>query len=151
MTIGNHYEEETRRLLADAQSELRNAEGELDILNDRITLLLREVKAYEGALQGYLRRKGGGISTEPDWDQLLKDSPSHRDRITEIARHRGGRAKVGDITDILYTKGFIRAKKRATAYAMVQSYLADMAEKGEFQKVAPGEYVCVDTQQDLLN
>lgn len=149
MTEHDHYEEQTRRLLAEAQSELKAAEGELDILKDRITLLIREVQAYQIALQSYFRRRGTDVSFEPAWNELLKDAQSHKDRIKAIARQQGGRIKVGEVTDILYTKGFIRAKKRATAYAMVQSNLADLAAAGDFQKVAPGEYVLLDTQQGL--
>jgi len=150
MSVGNHsYEEQTRRLLAEAQSDLKTEEGEMDLLRDRIATLIQEVRAYETALQGYLRRKGGDITTEPDWNELLKDLGSHKERIKAIAAHKGGTVKVGEITDILYTKGFIHAQKRATAYAMVQSYLADMREAGDFQKVALGEYELVGAQQSL--
>ena len=151
MFVNNHsYEEQTRRLLAEAQSELKAEEGEMDMLRDRITILVKEVQAYETALQGYLRRKGKDITTETDWNELLKDLESHKERIKAIARHKGGTIKVSEVTDILYTKGFIHAQKRATAYAMVQSYLADMREAGDFQKIAPGEYELIGAQQSLL-
>ena len=150
MSVSNHYEEQTRRLLAEAQSELKAEEGEMDMLRDRITILIKEVQAYETALQGYLRRRGKDITTEPDWNELLKDSESHKERIKAIARHKGGTIKVSEVTDILYTKGFIHAQKRATAYAMVQSYLADMREAGDLQKIGPGEYELIGSQQSLL-
>lgn len=151
MAITNHsYEEQTRRLLAEAQSELRAVDGEMDILHDRRVALAREVEGYETALQGYLRRMGKASTIEPDWVKLLEGLKIHKDRLRAIAEHRGGRIKVGEATDILYTKGFIHAKKRSTAYAMVQSNLADMAEEGKFQKVAPGEYELIGAQQSLL-
>jgi hypothetical protein len=150
MVINDGYAEQTRRLLAEAQSELKAEEGEMDILRDRIATLMKEVQAYETALQGYLRRKGKDVTTEPDWNEILKDSGSHKKRIKAIAEHKGGKIKVSEVTDILYTKGFIHAQKRSTAYAMVQSYLADMAEAGELQKVAPGEYELIGAQRSLL-
>ena len=151
MSASNHsYEEQTRRLLAEAQSELKAEEGEMDMLRDRITILLKEVQAYETALQGYLRRIGKQEIIEPDWVNLLKSQETHKKRLKAIAEYKGGRIRVSEATDILYTKGFIHAKKRSTAYAMVQSYLADMAEDGEFQKIAPGEYELIGAQRSLL-
>ena len=151
MSASNHsFEEQTRRLLAEAQSELKAEEGEMDLLRGRITMLVKEVQAYETTLQGYLRRKGKDITTKPDWNELLKGLESHKERIKAIARHKGSTIKVSEVTDILYTEGFIHAQKRATAYAMVQSYLADMKKAGDFRKVAPGEYELIGAQQSLL-
>lgn len=151
MTINNHsYDEQTRRLLAEAQSELKAIDGEMNKLRDKRVILAREVEAYETALEGYLRRMGKGITIEPDWVKLLKGQETHKQRLKEIARYKGGTIKVGGATDILYTQGFIHAKKRSTAYAMVQSYLADMAEEGDFKKVAPGEYELIGAQQSLI-
>jgi len=150
MSVSNHYEEQTRRLLAEAQSELRAAEGQMDIIRDKIAMLVKEIQAYETALQGYLRRRGKDITTETDWNELLNDLGSHKERIKAIAQHKGGTIKVSEVTDILYTKGFIHAQKRATAYSMIQSYLADMREAGDFQKIAPGEYRLIGAQQNLL-
>jgi hypothetical protein len=150
MSEDSRYEEQTRRLLAEAQSELKAAEGEMDILRDKVAILLKEVQAYETALQGYLRRKGKGTITQPDWVNLLRNQETHKGRLEAIAREQGGRIRVSEATDILYTKGFIRAKKRSTAYAMVQSYLAGMAEQGTFQKLGPGEYELVGAQRSLL-
>ena len=148
MSVNNHsYEEQTRRLLAEAQSELKVEEGEMDLLRDRIATLVQEVRAYETALQGYLRRKGKDITIELDWVNLLRNQETHKKRLEAIAKEKGGRIRVSEATDILYTKGFIKSKKRSTAYAMVQSYLADMAEAGDFQKVAPGEYEFIGAQQ----
>ena len=151
MAMNNHsWEEQTRRLLAEAQSELQAEEGEMDLLRDRIAILVKEIQAYETALQGYLRRKGKDIAIEPDWVDLLKSQETHKERLKAIAEYKGGRIRVSEATDILYTKGFIHAKKRSTAYAMMQSYLADMAEAGDFQKVAPGEYELIGAQRSLL-
>lgn len=147
MSVNNHsYEEQTRRLLAEAQSELKVAEGEMDILRDRISILFKEVEAYEIALKGYLRRQGKQEIIEPDWVSLLRNQETHKQRLEAIAKEKGGRIRVSEATDILYVKGFIHAKKRSTAYAMVQTYLADMAEQGIFQKLGPGEYELVGAQ-----
>ena len=148
MSTSNHsYEEQTRRLLAEALSELKAEEGEMDLIRDRIAFLVKEVQAYETALQGYLRRLGKQEIIEPDWVNLLKGQETHKQRLVGIAREKGGKIRVSEATDILYTKGFIHSKKRSTAYAMVQSYLADMAEQDIFQKLGPGEYELVGTQQ----
>lgn len=150
MVINNNsYEEQTRRLLAETKSELNAVEVEITELRTKAVTLTREVDAYETALQGYLRRIGKGITTEPDWVKLLEGLKSHKERLKAIAKHRGGRIRVSEATDILYTQGFIHAKKRFTAYSMVQSYLADMAEDGDFEKVAPGQYELIGAQQSL--
>jgi hypothetical protein len=151
MSANNHsYEEQTRRLLDEAQSELKAAEGEMDLVRDRIAVLIKEVQAYETALQGYLRRKGKDITIEPDWNELLKDCKTHKERIKAIATYKGGTIRVSEVTNILYTKGFVHTQKRATAYAMVQSYLADMKEAGTLKKVGPGGYELIGSQQSLL-
>lgn len=147
MVTSDSYAEQTRRLLADTKSELSTIETQIDELVARRKILSAEAEAYEVALQGYLRRLGKEEIKEPDWVKLLAGQQTHKDKLKAITRNKGGRIKVREATDILYTKGFIHAKKRSTAYAMVQAYLADMAEDGEFQKIAPGEYELIGAQQ----
>ena len=150
MVMNNHsYEDLTRRLLAEAKSELASIESEiLDLMNKK-TELIKEVQAYELSLQGYLRRIEKQESPEIDWKKLLYNDIIHKDRLVTIAKNSGGKIKVSKATDILYINGFIKAKKRATAYTMMQGYLAEMAEDGIFKKIAPGEYMLVDAQQIL--
>lgn len=143
------YEEQTQRLLAETQSELTNIGNQLAGLQRKWETLKKEAEAYETVLQGYLRRTGKHEVAKPEWAKLLKGL-THKQKLTTIAKQSGGRIRVNQATDILYTSKLTEAKKRATAYSMVQLYLADMAEDGEFQKVAPGEYELLGAQQSLL-
>ena len=151
MVTNNHsWEEQTRRLLSEAKSEQNAINEQITTLQDKAVRLAGEVSAYEGALQGYLKRTGKQTDIEIDWGKLLAGEYTHKDRIKLIAEQKGGTIRVTQVTDILYANGFVKAKKRATAYTMVQSMLADMVEKGEFEKLSPGEYRLVGVQQSLL-
>ena len=152
MVTNNHtFEEQTRRLLSEAKSEQNAINEQITTLQNEAVLLAREVNAYETALQGYLRRIGKQTDIEIDWDKLLAEKGTHKDRIKLIAEQKGGTIRVTQVTDLLYVNGFIKAKKRATAYTMVQSMLADMVKNGEFEKLSPGEYRLVGVQQSLLD
>lgn len=149
MVMNNHsYEDQTRRLLTEAQSELNTLDEEIADLQNKRVGVAREVDAYETALQGYLRRIGKQEGAE-NWKSILAVYDIHRDRIEAIAKHSGGKIRVSQVTDILLSNGFIKAKKRSTAYSMIQGYLADMTYAGVFEKVAPGEYRLVGAQQSL--
>ncbi len=151
MIASNGYEEQTRRLLAETQSELRSVETQIDELRNKAGTLAKEVDAYETALQGYQRRTGKQTIIQTDWRKLLKNEKYHKDKLKAIAKQNGGNIRISEATDILYTNGFIKTKKRANAYIIIQSYLAEMAEKGgSFEKVAPGEYRLKDAQPSLL-
>lgn len=151
MISNNHsYEEQTRRLLAETQSELNNLDAEIQDIQDKRVTLAREVDAYETALQGYLRRIGRQEGTESNWKSILANCDIHRDRIEAIAKHSGGTIRVSQVTDILYSNGFIRSKKRSTAYSMIQAYISEMKEDGVFKKIAPGEYKLMGGQPSLL-
>ncbi len=148
--MNNHsYEDQTRRLLAESQSELKTLDEEIADLQERKVTLAGEVNAYETALQGYLRRIGKGEGAESDWKKILVGCDIHKDRLKTIAKHNGGKIRVGQATDILYSNGFIKAQKRSTAYTMIQGYLSDMREDGIFEKIGLGEYKLVGAQQNL--
>ncbi len=151
MVMNNHsYEDQTRRLLAETKSELTVIGNNIAELQQRWETLKREAEAYETALQGYLRRAGKQDVIETDWDKLLGGtSQTHKKRLITIAKRNGGRIRVTQATDILYSKGFIKSKKRANAYQIVSMLLVDMIDDGQFEKVAPGEYRLVGTQQSL--
>ena len=151
MVVNNHsWEEQTRRLLSESQSELVGLEIQISELLDKQTKLAREIDAYETALKGYLMRTGQKEVAEYDWKKILANDKYHKDRLVTIAKHYGGKVTQSKATDILFGNKLIRAKKRSTAYAMVQGYLADMAEQGMFRKLNPGEYQLLDAQQNLL-
>lgn len=152
MVMNNHsYEDQTRRLLAETKSELTAIGNQMAELQQRWETLKKEAEAYETALQGYLRRAGKQEVIETDWDKLLGGkSQTHKKRLITIARRNGGRIRVTQATDILYSKGFIKSKRRANAYQIVSMLLADMTDDGQFKKVAPGEYRFVSSQRSLL-
>jgi len=150
MVINNHsYEEQTRRLLAETQSELTAIGNQMAELQQKWDTLKKEVEAYEVALHGYLRRIGKQASVEFDWTKFLSEAKTHKERLRLIAKHNDGKIRVNQATDILYTKKLTQTKKRSTAYTMIQRMLADMAEEGIFEKVASGEYRLIGAQQSL--
>lgn len=151
MVMNNHsWEEQTRRLLSEAQSEQAGLETQISELLDKQAKLAREIDAYETALKGYLMRTGQKKVAEYDWKRILADDKYHKDRLVTIAKHSGGKIIQSKATDILFGNKLMKTKKRATAYAMVQGYLTDMAEQGIFKKLNPGEYQLLDAQQNLM-
>jgi len=152
MVINNHsYEEQTRRLLSEAKSELITVMAQIKELQEKAVILAREVDAYETALQGFLRRSGKRVGADIDWKQLLTSAVTHKDRIKLIAEHSGGIIKASQATDILYTKGFINSKKRANAYQIVQTNLAKLVDDRILEKVESrkGMYRLIGAQQPL--
>ncbi len=151
MVMNNHsYEEQTRRLLSEAQSELMAIESEIAKLGEKRTKLALEVDAYDTVLQGYLRRTGKQGVVETDWKNLLASSKTLKDKLIMIAKQNGGRISQSQATDILYTNKLMGAKKRSTAYSIVQGYLNDMADRGIFEKTAPGKFQRKGAQPSLL-
>ena len=147
MILGNNsYEEQTRKLLAEAKSELNKVIEKKSELNDKATILEQEVNAYETALQAYLKRMGKQAIEEIDWKKILKKGNSHRERIRLIAEQKGGKIRISQVTNILFSNGFINAKKHSTAYSVVQISLADMKKRGEVEKIGLGEYRLTSTQ-----
>lgn len=152
MVVNNHsWEEQTRRLLSEAQSELTSLETQIAELHGKQVKLAREIDAYETALRSYLTRMGKQESIEADWKKLLAGDKSLKSKLLTIAKQHGGKIGQSQATDILYSNKLIGAKKRATAYAVIQSYFSDMIERGILEKVAPGQYQLVDAQQKLPN
>jgi predicted nuclease with TOPRIM domain len=152
MVTENHaWEEQTRRLLSEAQAELNSLEEQIFELHEKQAKLADEVDAYEMALKGYLTRTGRKEVAEHDWINILANDKYHKDRLVTIAKHNGGKITQSKATDILFGNKLIKAKKRATAYAMVQGYLSDMAEQGLFRKLGPGEYQLLGAQQKMMS
>lgn len=151
MVIGNgsSWEEQTRRFLSDTLSDLKKVETQISELEEKRGKLSEEAKAWEMALEGYLKRTGRRMDITPEWHKMLI-AQTHKERLVTIAKNSDGKVKASEATDILYTKGFIKAQKRSTAYSMVQRYLIELAEEGTLEKVAPGEYRLVGAQQTLL-
>ena len=146
MVIDNHsFEEQIRRLLSEAQSELRTIDGEIDILRDKREVVSKEVSACETVLQGFLRRSG----KQPlvDWDTLLANAKTHKDRIRIITEYYGV-VRPNQLTDVLYPR-FIKSKKRGNAYQIVIMNLAKMIDDGIIEKSDSGDYRLIGSQQKL--
>lgn len=150
VTSNSSWEEQTRRFLSDTLSELNKVELQIQELEGRRAKLKEEAQAWEMALEGYLRRTGREFKKEPDWFKLF-GTQTHKQKLITIAEYNGGRIKASGATNVLFTKGFIKAKKRSTAYSMVQRFLIEMGEEGKFEKVGPGEYRLIGAQQNLLS
>ena len=149
ITNNGSWEEQTRRLLSDKLSELNKIKAQVEELQEKEARVKAEAQAYELVLEDYLKGAGRQFKIEPDWLKLLENQ-THKQQLLTIAEHSGGRIRVSEATDLLYTKHFIKAAKRATAYIMIQRFLKEMREEGKFEKIAPGEYRLIGAQQNLL-
>ena len=149
ITNNGSWEEQTRRLLSDKLSELNKIKTLGEELQKKEARVQAEAQAYELVLEDYLKGAGRQFKIEPDWLKLLENQ-THKQQLLTIAEHSGGRIRVSEATDLLYTKHFIKAAKRATAYIMIQRFLKEMREEGKFEKIAPGEYRLIGAQQNLL-
>jgi len=145
MVTSNHtWEEETRRTLSSIQSELHDAEQELEATHEKVNKLTREAEAMELALQIHLERTGKGVSVEKDFRNLLAVQKNHEERLKRIAERNNGILKVGTATNILYNYKLIKSKTRMNAYRIIYGLLIGMVAEGIFQKSAPGEFRLVN-------
>jgi len=136
----NHaLEEEILRDLAGLESELEAARAERDELDRKITRLAEAVRAYELVLE-HRRGSDGGGTVVSGWERILAGL-THKERVVEIAKRNGGQARKTDVTDILYSQGFMRAKSRANAYTAVQEIFAELVKDGVLVRTGtPGTY-----------
>ena len=151
MVTNNHsFEEAVRKLLAETQSELANIESQIAELAKKQQTLENEYQSYEGALKGYLRREGrADVERDSGWEKLLAEQKNHKDRIELIGKNAGGQIKVSEVADYLYAKKFMKAKKRMNAYRVVYSLLLKMEEEKRVERVGPGRFRLLGTQQAM--
>ena len=150
MVTNNHsVEEGLRNVLSETISELDRLKKEKEELDGRIMVLQEEMHAYEVALQGYMKRTGRQIKVDIDWAKL-REAKSHKVRLIKLAEYDGGKITVKDSSALLYTKGFIKSKRRTNAYQIVRMLLDDMTDAKIFEKVGPGEYRLVGAQPSML-
>ena len=143
------WEEQTKKLLSEAQEEQKRVEGEIKILEEKQIVLTREVNAYQNALTGYLRRIGKIELIDTYWVQSLTSLPSHKERIKAVAAHFGGTVTTKQLTDVLFPN-FIHSKSRHNAYVIIQTLLYEMVGDEVFKKNKPGEYQLLDIQPELV-
>lgn len=151
MVMNNHsWEEQTRKLMSEAQSELKSAEEQIKVLQNKCVTLARTVNAYETALHDYLQRTGQQEASDWKWvKQLSNKNLTHKKRLIMIAEHNGGKIRISQASHLLYNKKIINSKKHANAYIIVQGILHEMEDSGIFKKINPGEYELVGYQQVL--
>lgn len=142
------YEEQTRKLLAEAKAEQIEVTKQIEELQERREQLAYEVSGYEYALQGYLRRVGKQSSADTSWIDNLHGK-THKDKILELARRNGGIIKIGQATDILFPAGLIKSKNRQNAYIVLQKIFYELEEKQLMEKIAPAEYRIIGSQPNL--
>lgn len=149
MVISNYsWEEQTRRLLSEAQTEKNELVAQVAELQKKIDERDAEIEAFKIAIGAYLTRTGKQKNTQVDWVTLLK-SLSHKDKLVAIAKESGGLVRQSQATDIIFNNGLSAAKIRKTVYQMVKNSLDMLLDNGAIVRVAPGEYQLVGVQPKL--
>ncbi len=139
MVIDNHsFEAQLLKLIAETKSELDAKEGRREVLDKEIDELKLEIQGYDIALRGFQKRTGKQEESAIDWSKLLLTAKTHKDRIIIVLKQFGGIARPNQITDILYTKDFIKSKRRGNAYQIVQTNLAQLIDKKLVEKTEDG-------------
>lgn len=148
---GNHgFEEQLRKLVSEAKDELHAIDSNLKAVEKRRLELVKELQSYETSLRGYLQRagcepEGGG----EDWDALLKDCRTHRERVLTIARHDNGEIRMSPTIDILYNGKQLKSKSRTNAYLTIYHLLGLMTERGELEKVGKARFRLAERDTSL--
>jgi hypothetical protein len=142
------FEQQIHRFINEAKSELSTLQSEAIELRSKIVALEQEINAYDKVLQSYQKRTGKQ-DYDTDWNNLMSGSKNHKDRIIITIKQMGGITKPKNIVDILYNKGFIKSKKRANAYQIVQRGLVELVEKGTIEKLESGDYRLLGSQPNL--
>lgn len=150
MVITNHtWEEETRKYLAEIQTELINVNKQFEELQAKRDNLSREAEAFSTALAAHLRRTGRQDVLQHDIRELLVNQKNHKERIKRIAEQNNGVLKIGSAADILYNYRIMKSKTRMQAYRIVYGLTVNMVEEGIFQKSRPGEFRLIGAQPKL--
>lgn len=149
MITSNHsWEEQTTRLLSDAQTEKNDLDAKIKKLQEKSNELDAEIEAFKIAIGAYLTRTGRQKSTQIDWVALLKPL-SHKNKLVAIAKENDGLVKQSQATDIIFSNRLSEAKKRTTVYQIVKNSLDSLLEEGIIVRVRPGEYRLVGVQPKL--
>ena len=150
MVTPNHvWEEETRRYLADIQTELVEVDKRLEVLQAKRDALAREAEAFDTALTAHLRRTGRERVIQPDMRGFLTNQPNHKARIRRIAEHNDGLLKVGEAASALYAYRLIKTKSKMNAYRIVYALALQMVDEEVFEKTGRGEFRLLGTQPAL--
>jgi len=148
-TINHAWEEETRRYLADIQTELDSVNKQLEALQTRRDALAHEAEALNTALAIHFRRTGRQETAQPSLRELLVNQPNHKERMKRIAERSNGVLKIGQAADILYTFQIMKSKSRMNAYRIVYVLAKGMVDEGILEKSGPSEFRLLGTQPTL--
>jgi hypothetical protein len=149
MVISNYsWEEQTHRLLSEAQIEKNDLDVKIKELKVKSDELDSEIEAFKIAIGAYLTRTGRQKSAQIDWVALLKPL-SHKNKLVAIARENDGLVKQSQATDIIFNNSLSAARKRTTVYQIVKNSLDSLLEDGIIIRVRPGEYRLVGVQPKL--
>lgn len=149
VTVNHTWEEETRKYLADIQTELVDIDKRLEDLQAKRDALAHESEAFSTALAAHLRRTGHEQVRQPDIRDLLTNQPNHKERIKRIAEHNNGVLNVGEAANLLYTYRIVKTKSKMNAYRIVYALALEMVGEGLFKRSAPGEFRLLGTQASL--
>lgn len=142
--MNNHtFEEQIRKLISETQDELNKIDEQLKSLEKQRLDLAEELHSYEHSLRGYLRRSGKEEEEEgepTDWEKLLKNRKTHKQRLITIAQNSGGELRLSPAVDILYNGKYIKSKSRANAYVQLYNVIMNMIDKGEMEKTGRARY-----------
>jgi len=150
MTTTHHpWEEETRKHLADLQTELHNAKKQFDHYKARIDSLTVEVQAYDTVLRSHLTRTGKMGSLQEDMRAVLAQQKNHIERLKRIGEQNGGLIRVGPAADILYSLHLMKSRSRMNAYRIVYGLCTRMVGDKVLEKVGEAEFRLIGAQGKL--
>jgi len=150
MVINNQsFEEQLLKLISETKSELATKGEQKATIDREVELLKNELQGYSVTLASYQKRSGIPGHNGIDWSKLMIGAKTHKDQIIIVLKQFGGIARPSQIRDILYTKGFIKSKKRENAYQIVQINLAQLIDKKLVEKTDTGDYKLIGAQPVL--
>jgi len=146
-----------RRMFNEAQKDVNEFDKRIVELKTKRAKVVENVRAYEVALNDYLKQIGKGnqvssvspLQVEADWEALFKDANSHREKLLAIATHDQGILKFSRAVDILYGGHYMQSKSRENAYIQLSNVVKDMTKRGELDKIEQGTYKLASKQQKL--
>ena len=149
VTVNHAWEEETRKYLADIQTELVDTDKRLEELQAKRDALAHEAEAFSTALAAHLRRTGRVQIGRPDMRDLLTNQSNHKERIKRIAEHSNGVLNVGEAANLLYNHRIIKSRSKINAYRIIYALALELVDEGLLERTAPGEFRLLRTQASL--
>jgi hypothetical protein len=150
MVTRSTWEEETRKYLAQVETELAEAIKQRDEATNRANVLASEAQAYQQAIESHLRRMGRPPEDlGHDLKTILLEQSNHKNRLKVLAERNNGLLKVSAASDILYNYKIVKSKSRMQAYRIVYGLMMKLVEEGIFVKSGSAEFILANTQPKL--